>query len=112
MNPETAKAPTLTPIARAIRTEIIGRPGTLFTRTRSYRDPNPGAPLILDPYGDAARLIAALRAEADTPAEAERALTRIVASLPRAAMDDLNVTREALRGALGAAGAARPVCTR
>ena len=99
----------LTPIARAIRTEIIARPGTLFTRMRSYRDLNPGAPLIIDPYGDAAHLIAALRAEADTPAEAERALARIVASLPRAAMDDLNVTREALRGALNAAEAAQPI---
>lgn len=111
MNPGTTKAPTLTPIARAIRTEIIARPGTLFTRMRSYRDLNPGAPLILDPYGDAAHLVAALRAEADTPAEAERALTQIVASLPRAAMDDLNVTREALRGALSAAEAAQPVYT-
>ena len=99
----------LTPIARAIRTEIIGRPGTLFTRMRSYRDLNPGAPLIIDPYGDAAHLIAALRAEADTPAEAERALAQIVASLPRAAMDDLNITREALRGALNAAEAAQPI---
>ena len=61
MNPETTKVPTLTPIARAIRTEIIARPGTLFTRMRSYRDLNPGAPLIIDPYGDAAHLIAALR---------------------------------------------------
>lgn len=106
-----APAPALTPIARAIRTEIICRPGTLFTRMRSYRDLNPGAPLIIDPYGDAAHLIAALRAEADTPAGAERALARIVASLPRAAMDDLNVTREALREALSAAEAAEPVYT-
>ena len=107
MNPN----PALTPIARAIRTEIIGRPGTLFTRMRSYRDLNPGAPLAIDPYGDAAHLIAALRAEADTPAEAERALAQIVASLPRTAMDDLNVTREALREALGAAEPAQPVYT-
>lgn len=111
MNPGTTKIPTLTPIARAIRTEIIARPGTLFTRMRSYRDLDPGAPLIIDPYGDVAHLIAALRAEADTPAEAERALTQIVASLPRVAMDDLNVTREALRGALSAAEAAQPVYT-
>ena len=105
MNPTKA----LTPIARAIRTEIIARPGTLFTRMRSYRDLNPGAPLIIDPYGDAAHLIAALRAEADTPAEADATLSRIVASLPRTAMDDLNVTREALRGALREAEAAQPI---
>lgn len=107
MNPNR----TLTPIARAIRTEIIARPGTLFTRMRSYRDLNPGAPLIVDPYGDAAHLIAALRAEADAPAEADAALAQIVASLPARAMDDLNVTREALRGALRAAEAAQPVHT-
>lgn len=107
MNPTKA----LTPTARAIRTEIIAGPGTLFTRTRSYRDLNPGAPLIVDPYGDAAHLIAALRAEADAPAEAECALAQIVASLPRAAMEDLNVAREALREALSAAGPAQPICT-
>lgn len=111
MNPGTTKAPTLTPIARAIRTEIIARPGTLFTRMRSYRDLNPSAPLIVDPYGDAAHLIAALRAEADTPADADAVLAQIVASLPRTAMDDLNVTREALREALGAAEVAEPVYT-
>ncbi len=102
---------TLTPIARAIRTEIIARPGTLFTRMRSYRDLNPGAPLTVDPYGDAAHLIAALRAEADTPSDADAVLARIVASVPRSAMDDLNVTREGLREALRAAEAARPVYT-
>lgn len=102
---------TLTPIARAIRTEIIARPGTLFTRMRSYRDLNPGAPLTVDPYGDAAHLIAALRAEADTPSDADAVLARIVASVPRSAMDDLNVTREGLTEALRAAEAARPVYT-
>ena len=102
---------TLTPIARAIRTEIIARPGTLFTRMRSYRDLNPGAPLTVDPYGDAAHLIAALRAEADTPSDADAVLARIVASAPRSAMDDLNVTREGLTEALRAAEAARPVYT-
>ena len=106
-----APAPALTPAARALRTEIIARPGTLFTRMRSYRDLNPGAPLIIDPYGDAAHLIAALRAEADTPADADAVLIAVVASLPRTAMDDLNVTREALRGALSAAEAAQPVYT-
>ena len=100
---------TLTPIARAIRTEIIARPGALFTRMRSYRDLNPGARLVIDPYGDAAHLIAALRAEADTPADADAALARIVSSLPRSAMDDLNVTCEALREALSAAEAAQPI---
>ena len=105
MNPNRA----LTPIARAIRTEIIARPGTLFTRMRSYRDLNPGAPLIVDPHGDAAHLIAALRVEADTPADADAVLARIVAGLPRSAMDDLNVSREALRAALTAAEPARPV---
>ena len=107
MNPTRA----LTPTARAIRTEIIARPGTLFTRTRPYRDLNPGAPLIVDPYGDAAHLIAALRAESDAPAEAERALAQIVASLPRAAMEDLNVAREGLTEALGAAAPAQPIYT-
>ena len=102
---------TLTPIARAIRTEIIARPGTLFTRMRSYRDLNPGAPLTVDPYGDAAHLIAALRAEADTPSDADAVLARIVASVPCSAMDDLNVTREGLTEALRAAEAARPVYT-
>ena len=111
MNPETTKAPTLTPIARAIRTEIIARPGTLFTRMRAHRDLNPGAPLIIDPYGDAAHLIAALRAGADTPAEADAALARVVASVPHGALEDMGVTREALRGALSAAEAAQPVCT-
>lgn len=109
MNPETTKAPALTPIARAIRTEIIARPGTLFTRMRSYRDLNPGAPLTVDPYGDAAHLIAALRAQADTPSDADAVLARIVASVPRSAMDDLNVSREALREALSAAQAAQPI---
>ena len=102
---------TLTPIARAIRTEIIARPGTLFTRARPYRDLNPGAPLIIDPYGDAAHLIAALRARADTPSDADRLLTAVVDSLPDSAMDDLNVTREGLTEALRAAEAARPVYT-
>ena len=102
---------TLTPIARAIRTEIIARPGTLLTRMRSYRDLNPGAPLTVDPYGDAAHLIAALRAEADTPSDADRLLTAVVDSLPDSAMDDLNVTREGLTEALRAAEAARPVYT-
>lgn len=102
---------TLSPIARAIRTEIIARPHTLFTRMRSYRDLNPGAPLTVDPYGDAAHLIAALRAEADTPSDADAVLARIVASVPRSAMDDLNVTREGLTEALRAAEAARPVYT-
>ena len=109
MNPETTKAPALTPIARAIRTEIIARPGTLFTRMRSYRDLNPGAPLTIDPYGDAAHLIAALRAQADTPADADAVLAQIVASLPARTMDDLNVTREALREALRGAEAAQPI---
>lgn len=99
----------LTPTARAIRTEIIARPGTLFTRTRSYRDLNPGAPLTVDPYGDAAHLIAALRAGADSPSDADAALARIVASLPARTMDDLNVSRDALREALNAADAAQPI---
>lgn len=109
MNPGTTKAPALTPIARAIRTEIIARPGTLFTRMRSYRDLNPGARLIIDPYGDAAHLIAALRAGADTPADADAVLARIVAGLPRSAMDDLNVSREALCEALREAEPAQPI---
>lgn len=103
--------PRLTPAARRLRTEIIARPGTLFTRLRSYRDLNPGAPLTVDPYGDAAHLIAALRAEADTPADADAVLARIVAGLPQSAMDDLNVTREGLREALTAAEAAQPIYT-
>lgn len=109
MNPGTTKAPALTPIARAIRTEVIGRPGTLFTRMRSYRDLNPDAPLTVDPYGDAAHLIAALRAEADTPSDADAVLARIVTSLPQSAMDDLNVSREALREALREAEPAQPI---
>ena len=107
MNPNR----TLTPIARAVRTEIIARPGALFTRMRSYRDLNPGAPLTVDPYGDAAHLIAALRARADTPSDADAVLAQIVDSLPHSAMDDLNVTREALREALRGAQAAQPIHT-
>ena len=103
--------PRLTPAARRLRTEIICRPGTLFTHARPYRDLNPMAPLVLDPRGDAAHLIAALRAEADTPADADAVLARIVAGLPRSAMDDLNVSREALREALTAAEPAQPVYT-
>lgn len=111
MNPETTKAPALTPAARRLRTEIICRPGTLFTHARPYRDLNPMAPLTVDPYGDAARLIAALRAGADTPSDADAVLAQIAASLPACAMDDLNVTREALCKALRAAEAAQPICT-
>jgi hypothetical protein len=101
--------PRLTPAARRLRTEIICRPGTLFTHARPYRDLNPGAPLIIDPYGDAAHLIAALRARADTPSDADRLLTAVVDSLPDPAMDDLNVTREALREALREAEPAQPI---
>lgn len=103
--------PRLTPAARALRTEIIARPGTLFTRMRPYRDLNPGAPLTLDPRGDAAHLIQTLRDESDGPADADAALARVVASLPRSAMDDLNVTREALTEALIASRPYEPIYT-
>lgn len=104
-----APAPALTPAARALRTEIICRPGTLFTRMRSYRDLNPGAPLIIDPYGDAAHLIAALRDESDGPAHEGHLLTAVVDSLPESTLEGLAVTRDELWAALKAAAPARPV---
>ncbi len=103
-----APAPALTPAARALRTEIICRWTTLFTHSAAYRALYQRLPRV-DPYGDAAHLIAALRAEADTPAEAERALARIVASLPESTIEDLAVTRDELWAALNAAEAARPI---
>lgn len=107
MNPETTKAPALTPTARALRTEIIARPEMLFTVPPSRR--LTAAEPVVDARGDAAHLIAALRAQADTPADADAVLTQIVASLPACTMDDLNVTREALREALREAEAAQPI---
>nr|DAM75790.1 MAG TPA: hypothetical protein [Caudoviricetes sp.] len=103
MNPN----PRLTPAARRLRTEIICRYSTMFTRARPYRDLNPAAPLALDPRGDAAHLTQSVRDEA--PADADAVLARVVASLPARTMDDLNVSREALLGALIASRPYQPV---
>lgn len=105
----TTKAPTLTPAAARLRTEIIARPGTLFTRTRPYTDLNPAAPLTVDPYGDAAHLVRALRDESDGPAHAGRTLERVVRSLPVHVLEDLDVTPDGLLAALKAVFPARPV---
>lgn len=99
--------PRLTPAARRLRTEIICRPGTLFTHARPYRDLNPGAPLALDPRGDAAHLAQSVRDEA--PADADAVLARVVASLPRHALDDMGVTAEDLAEALIASRPYEPV---
>lgn len=99
-----AKAPVLTPAARRLRTEIICRPGTLFTHARPYGDLNP---LALDPRGDAAHLAQHVRDEAP---DADAVLARVVASLPRRVLDDMGVTPTALTGALIAARPYRPVC--
>lgn len=85
--------PRLTPDARRLRTEIICRPGTLFTHARPYRDLNPMAPLVLDPRGDAAHMVQGVRDEAP-------ALARVVASLPGHVLDDMGVTARALTEAL------------
>lgn len=111
MNPNpAAKAPILTPAARRLRTEIICRPGTLFTHARPYRDLNPGSsPLALDPRGDAAHLAQGVRDEAPSPAGADAALARVVASLPRRVLDDMGVTPTALTEALVASRPYAPV---
>ena len=90
--------PRLTPAARRLRTEIICRPGTLFTHARPYRDLNPMAPLVLDPRGDAAHMVQGVRDEA--PADVDAALARIVASLPPRTLEELGVTARALTEAL------------
>ena len=95
--------PALTPTAARLRTEIICRPGTLFTRARPYRDLNPTAVLALDPRGDAARLAQSVRDEAP-------ALARVVASLPGHVLDDMGVTPMALTEALIASRPYEPVC--
>lgn len=103
MNPN----PVLTPTARRLRTEIIARYSTLFTHSRPYRDLNPAAPLALDPRGDAAHLAQSVRDEA--PADADAVLARVVASLPRRALDDMGVTPAALTEALIASRPYEPV---
>lgn len=103
MNPNR----TLTPAARRLRTEIICRPGTLFTHARPYRDLNPMAPLALDPRGDAAHMVQGVRDEA--PADVDAALARVVASLPGHVLDDMGVTAGALTEALIASRPYEPV---
>lgn len=105
MNP----AKTLTPTALLLRREIVASPGTLFTRTRPYRDLNPAKTLTptVDPRGDAAHLVARLREQAPTRADA--LLARVVDSLPPFALEDLGVAPDALLTALRASEAARPV---
>ena len=102
-----APAPALTPAARALRTEIICRPGTLFTHSAAYRGLNPGAPLVLDPRGDAAHLAQHVRDE--SPTRGDALLTAVVASLPRRALDDMGVTAEDLTRALVASRPYEPV---
>ena len=105
MYPRPAPAPALTPAARALRLEIICRPGTLFTHPRPYRDLNPAAPLALDPRGDAAHLAQSVRNEAD----ADGVLTRVVASVPHGALEDMGVTPAALTEAIIASRPYEPV---
>lgn len=108
MNPNpAAKAPNPTPAARALRVEIICRPGTLFTHARPYRDLNPGAPLALDPRGDAAHLAQSVRDE--TPADGDGMLARVADSVPRSALEDMGVTTRALTKALIASRPYQPV---
>ena len=109
MYPRPAPAPALTPAARALRLEIICRPGTLFTHPRPYRDLNPAAPLALDPRGDAAHLAQSVRNEADTPTDADGVLTRVVASVPHGALEDMGVTPAALTEAIIASRPYEPV---
>lgn len=103
MNPN----PALTPAARRLRTEIIARPGTLFTHSRPCRDLNPTAPLVLDPRGDAAHMVQGVRDEA--PTDADAALARVVASVPHGALEDMGVTPAALTEAIIASRPYEPV---
>lgn len=102
MNPN----PALTPAARRLRTEIIARPSTLFTRTRPYRALTRRTPAI-DPYGDAAHLIARLRDEA--PADADRLLTAVAQSLPRAILREMDLNSEEVADLLIRSRPHRPV---
>lgn len=95
--------PRLTPAARRLRTEIICRPGALFTHARPCR-----APLVLDPRGDAAHMVQGVRDEA--PADVDAALDRVVASLPGHVLDDMGVTARALTEALITSRPYEPVC--
>lgn len=88
--------------APALRTEIICRWTTLFTHSAAYRTLY-GRPPRVDPYGDAAHLIQALRDECDGPAHAGRLLAAVVDSLPESTLEDLAVTRDELWAALKAA---------
>lgn len=106
MNARPAKA--LTPAARALRTEIICRPATLFTRTAPYRALARRTPAV-DPQGDAAHLIAAVRDAAPSQPDADAVLARVVASLPRRALDDMGVSAEDLTEALIASRPYEPV---
>ena len=104
MNP----AKTLTPTALLLRREIVASPGTLFTRTRPYRALSPALTPTVDPRGDAAHLVARLREQAPTRADADALLARVVDSLPPFALEDLGVAPDALLTALRASEAARP----
>lgn len=88
----------LTPTAKALRTEIIARPEMLFTVPPSRR--LTAAEPVVDAWGDAAHLIARLRDE--VPADVDRALAQIVASLPPHTLEELGVTVDALTAALRA----------
>lgn len=103
-----APAPALTPAARALRMEIICRYSILFTHSAAYRTLYRRLPRV-DPYGDAAHLIRALRDECDGPAHEGHLLTAVVDSLPESTLEDLAVTRDELWAALKAAAPARPV---
>lgn len=87
----------LTPTANRLRTEIIARPETIFTVPARSR-------LTADAWGDAAHLIARLRDE--VPADVDRALAQIVASLPPHTLEELDVTADALTAALRASRSA------
>lgn len=101
-------APTLTPAARRLRTEIIARPATLFTPAAPYRALTRATPAV-DPQGDAAHLIAAVRDAAPSRPDADARLARVADSLPAATLEELGVSADELAAALKTAAPARPV---
>lgn len=104
MNPQ----PALIPAAQALRTEIVCRYSTLFTRSAAYRTLY-GRPPRVDPYGDAAHLIRALRDECDGPAHEGHLLDAVAASIPGYVLEELGVDADGLAAALKAASPARPI---
>lgn len=98
----------LTPAARALRLEIIARPGTLFAVPRPYRALARTAPGI-DPQGDAAHLVQAVRDETPTKAQADAVLAHVAASLPRAVLRQMDLNSEEIAALLIASRPHTPV---